>query len=52
MYMLVIFFVYTCIDLNLLTAGVFGNYPPHPFYIGECDDNYDVTESLFGLDST
>ena len=25
--------------------------PPHPFYIGECDDNYDVAESLFDEDS-
>ncbi len=24
---------------------------PHPFYIGERDDNYDVTESLFDQDS-
>jgi hypothetical protein len=25
--------------------------PPHPFYIGELDDNYDVAESLFNQDS-
>ncbi len=25
--------------------------PPHPFYIGERDDNYDVAESLFDPDS-
>ena len=25
--------------------------PPHPFYIGERDDNYDVAESLFDQDS-
>ena len=25
--------------------------PPHPFYIGESDDNYDVAESLFNEDS-
>ncbi len=25
--------------------------PPHPFYIGECDDDSDVAESLFDLDS-
>ena len=25
--------------------------PPHPFYIGECDDEYDVAESLFDQDS-
>jgi hypothetical protein len=25
--------------------------PPHPFYIGERDNNYDVAESLFYQDS-
>ncbi len=25
--------------------------PPYPFYIGECDNDYDVDESLFNLDS-
>ena len=25
--------------------------PPHPFYIGERDDNYDVADSLFDPDS-
>jgi hypothetical protein len=25
--------------------------PPHPFYIGERDDNYDIAESLFDPDS-
>ena len=25
--------------------------PPHPFYIGERDDDYDVAESLFDPDS-
>ncbi len=25
--------------------------PPHPFYIGECDNDYDVAESLFDPDS-
>ena len=25
--------------------------PPHPFYIGERDDNYDVADSLFDQDS-
>jgi hypothetical protein len=35
----------------LLTAGLYGNYPTHPSYIGEHDYNYDVADSLFDPDS-
>ncbi len=47
MYMLVIFVVYTCTELIVLSATI----PPHPFYIGERDNDYDVAELLFDQDS-
>ncbi len=50
-YMLVVFFVYTCTELIMLTAGLFGSYPSSSILHCECDNNYDVAESLFDPDS-
>ncbi len=47
--MLIIFLVYTCTQLIMLTC--LAAIPTHPFYIGEHDNNYDIAESLFDLDS-
>ena len=47
----ILFFVYTCTDLIMLLQDCLATIPPHPFYIGECDYNYDVADSLFDPDS-
>jgi hypothetical protein len=49
MYIMIICIVYTCTELIMLTAGLFGNDPSSS--IGERDDNYEVAESLFDPDS-
>ena len=51
MYMSVIFYTYTWINQILLLQDCLATIPPHPFYIGERDDEYDVAESLFDQDS-
>jgi hypothetical protein len=43
------FLLYTCTEL--IMQDCLATIPPHPFYIGERDDDYDVAESLFDQDS-
>jgi hypothetical protein len=51
MYMSVIFYTYTGLTKSCSLQDCLATIPPHPFYIGERDDEYDVAESLFDQDS-